>query len=50
MSYLYGKFREMICDKDLSVMFVVVCVLYELVVYDFELYKNLLLSFVSVFK
>ena len=50
VSHLHGKFREMICDKDPSVMSAAVCALHELVAHDPEPHKNLSSSFVSVLK
>jgi len=50
VSHLDGKFREMICDKDPSVMSAAVCALHELIQRDPEPHKNLTSSFVSVLK
>jgi AP-4 complex subunit epsilon-1 len=50
VSHLHGKFREMICDKDPSVMSAAVCALYELISTDPTAHKNLTSSFVSVLK
>ena len=50
VSHLHGKFREMICDKDPSVMSAAVCALYELISTDPASHKNLTPSFVSVLK
>jgi AP-4 complex subunit epsilon-1 len=50
VSHLHGKFREMICDKDPSVMSAAVCALHELILHDAEPHKNLTSSFVSVLK
>jgi len=50
VSHLHGKLREMICDKDPSVMSAAVCALYELISAEPGAHKNLTPSFVSVLK
>ena len=50
VSHMHGKFREMICDKDPSVMSAAVCALHDLIALNPELHKNLTSSFVSVLK
>ena len=44
------RFREMLCDKDPSVMGASLCALYELSTTDPNSYKNLVPSFVSILK
>ena len=50
VSHMHGKLREMICDRDPSVMSAAVCALHELIAHDAEAFKNLTSSFVSVLK
>lgn len=50
IAHLHSKFREMLCDKDPSVMSAAVCALHELISKDVESHKNLTPSFVSVLK
>ena len=50
VEHLHGKFRQMLCDKDPSVMSASLCALYDLIVDDPKPQKNLVPSFVSILK
>ena len=50
VSHLHGKFRQMLCDKDPSVMSAALCALHDLTVSDPTPQKNLVPSFVSILK
>ena len=50
VEHLHGKFRQMLCDKDPSVMSAALCALYDLIVDDPKPQKNLVPSFVSILK
>ena len=50
VEHLHGKFRQMLCDKDPSVMSAALCALYDLIVDDPKPHKNLVPSFVSILK
>ncbi|GAQ89669.1 Adaptin family protein [Klebsormidium nitens] len=50
VSHLMPRFRQVLCDKDPSVMSAALCGLYELIVADAAPYKNLVASFVSILK
>ena len=50
VSHLHGKFRQMLCDKDPSVMSAALCALHDLTISDPGPQKNLVPSFVSILK
>ncbi len=50
VSHLQSKFRQMLCDKDPSVMSAALCALHDLIVSDPVPHKNLITSFVSILK
>ncbi|XP_024390606.1 AP-4 complex subunit epsilon [Physcomitrium patens] len=50
MSHLLTKFRQILCDKDPSVMSAALCALFDLVSADVKGFKNLTASFVSILK
>ena len=50
VSHLQSKFRQMLCDKDPSVMSAALCALHDLIVSDPVPHKNLIASFVSILK
>ena len=50
VAHLHGKFRQMLCDKDPSVMSAALCTLHDLIVLDPAPHKNLVPSFVSILK
>lgn len=50
VSHVIPRFRQVLCDKDPSVMSAALCVLHELIANDTVPYKNLTGSFVSILK
>ena len=50
VEHLHGKFRQMLCDKDPSVMSAALCALYDLIMDNPKPQKNLVPSFVSILK
>ena len=48
--HLHSKFRQMLCDKDPSVMSAALCALHDLILADPVPHKNLVPSFVSILK
>jgi AP-4 complex subunit epsilon-1 len=50
VAHLHGKFRQMLCDKDPSVMSAALCALHDLILADATPHKNLIPSFVSILK
>eukprot|EP00897_Mesotaenium_endlicherianum_P006964 jgi/Mesen1/6296/ME000325S05437 len=50
ISHIIPRFRQVLCDKDPSVMTASLCALYELIATDAAPYKNLVGSFVSILK
>ncbi|KAG0630461.1 hypothetical protein M758_1G179700 [Ceratodon purpureus] len=50
VSHLLTKFRQILCDKDPSVMSAALCALFDLVSSDVKAFKNLTASFVSILK
>lgn len=50
VSHVIPRFRQVLCDKDPSVMSAALCVLHELIASDAAPYKNLTGSFVSILK
>ena len=50
VAHLQSKFRQMLCDKDPSVMAAALCALHDLIAVDPTPHKNLIPSFVSILK
>lgn len=50
VAHLHSKFRQMLCDKDPSVMSAALCALHDLIIADPAPHKNLVPSFVSILK
>ena len=50
ISHLHAKFRQMLCDKDPSVMAAALCALHDLIQANPAPHKNLVPSFVSILK
>eukprot|EP00850_Spirogloea_muscicola_P015675 SM000122S25782 [mRNA] locus=s122:233377:238941:- [translate_table: standard] len=48
--HIVPKFRQVLCDKDPSVMSAALCALHDLIALDAGPYKNLTASFVSILK
>eukprot|EP00850_Spirogloea_muscicola_P017883 SM000158S02015 [mRNA] locus=s158:129318:134894:+ [translate_table: standard] len=50
VSHIVPRFRQVLCDKDPSVMSAALCALHDLIALDAGPYKNLTASFVSILK
>ncbi|KAL4565180.1 hypothetical protein LXL04_029265 [Taraxacum kok-saghyz] len=50
VNHLISHFRKKLCDNDPGVMGATLCPLYDLIIIDVNLYKDLVVSFVNILK